>query len=387
MSVYLDHAATSPLRPEARAALLEVLEAPLGNPTGAHRASRHARKLVDEARDQMAAALGCAPGEVIFTSGGTESDNLAVAGVRDATGGALVCSAIEHHAVLDPVLAAGGRTVSVDPLGRVDLEDLVDVLSPGDGPPVRFVSVMAANNEIGTIQDLDAVAAVISEHAPEAVLHTDAVQSFCWLDLATHAAAADLISVSAHKFGGPQGVGALVARNGVPLTPQLRGGGQERDRRSGTHNVAGIVAMAAAASATVAERDATIESVRALRDRLADGLRARVEGLVETAVPIDSHGRPDRSGTLAGCCHVCIEGIESEALLFLLDTEGVAASAASSCASGALDPSHVLAAIGIPRDLARGSLRLTLGHATTTAEVDQAIDAVARSVERLRGRR
>ncbi|MFP4513221.1 MAG: cysteine desulfurase family protein [Acidimicrobiales bacterium] len=383
MNAYLDHAATTPMRPEARVAMAELLDSPLGNPTGSHRAARAARKVVDEARDVMAAALGCAPGEVVFTSGGTESDNLAVRGVAEATGQAVLCSAIEHHAVLDPVHAVGGRTLPVDRWGSVDLDALAEMLDASVG----LVSVMLANNEIGVIQDLEAVAAVIAEHAPHAVLHTDAVQAFPWLDVAALAVPARLVSISAHKFGGPQGVGALVVRDRTPLVPQQLGGGQERGLRSGTHNVAGIGAMAAAAAAVMADRATTVERVGRLRDRLADGLSTRIPDVVETAVGMGPDGRPDRANKVAASCHVCIDGVESESLLFMLDQAGVAASAASSCSSGALDPSHVLAALGVPRDRARGSLRLSLGATTTDAEVDHAVDAVVHAVERLRSHR
>lgn len=363
--------------------MVELLDGPLGNPTGAHRGARAARKVIDEARDVMADALGCSPGEVVFTGGGTESDNLAVRGVIEATGLDAVCSAIEHHAVLDPVVALGGRTVPVDRWGRVDLDALAEQLDD----TVGLVSVMLANNEIGIVQDLAAVAEVVAEHAPRAVLHTDAVQAFCWLDVATLVAPASLVSISAHKFGGPQGVGALVVRDGTPLAPQLLGGGQERGRRSGTHNVAGIGAMATAASALVAERSHLVERVTELRDRLADGILARVAGAVETATPRDDDGLAFRSGKVAGSCHLCFEDVESEALLFLLDQAGVAASAASSCSSGALDSSHVLAALGVPPERAGGSLRLSLGATTTDAEIDHAIGAVTDAVERLRSRR
>jgi cysteine desulfurase len=383
-AAYLDNAATTPLCPEAREALLALIDEAPGNPSGSHRGARSARKAIDEARDVVAAALGCRPGEVVFTSGGTESDNLAVTGVHAARGGVVVCSAIEHHAVLDPVEALGGRVVGVDRWGRLDLDALAAALD-APGAAVCLVSVILANNEIGVVQDLDAVAAVIASHAPDAVLHTDAVQAVPWIDVATAAAAAQLVSVSAHKFGGPHGVGALVVRGDTQLAPLHRGGGQERGRRSGTQNVAGIAAMAAAIAATVRDRDETVARVGRLRDRLADALTSRVDGLVETAVPLDAAGAPDRRGKVAGSCHVCIDGIENEALLFLLDQRGVAASAASSCASGALDPSHVLAAIGVPRERAQGSLRLSLGATTTEAEVDHAVEVVVDAVAQLRG--
>jgi cysteine desulfurase len=374
-ATYLDHAASTPMRPEAVEAMLPFLTEAYGNPSGAHRMARDARRAIDDARDTMAELLGCEPGEVVFTSGGTEADNLAVLGVHDAGGGAVVCSATEHHAVLDPVERLGGRLVGVDRAGVIDLDQLADGLDDSVG----LVSVHLVNNEIGVIQPLDAVAAVIDDRAPAAALHTDAVQALCWLDVARAAAEADLISVSAHKFGGPKGVGALVVRTGTLLSPRVFGGGQEREWRSGTQNVAGIVAMGVAARLAADERKTEVDRVAAQRDRLIDAVLAAVPGVVETAV-VDG----DRSHKVAGNGHVCIDGIESEALLFLLESDGVYASAASSCSSGAQEPSHVLAALGLPTSTALGSLRLSLGHATTDDDIDRAIDAVPRAVERLR---
>lgn len=384
---YLDHAASTPLRAEAREAVVAVLDSSFANPSGSHRAARAARQLVDEARDVVADALGARPGEVVFTSGGTEADNLAVFGVHARRPGVVLCSAVEHPAVAEPVAHVGGCAVPVDAQAAVDLAELEAVLDActRSGDPVVLVSVMGANNEVGTIQPLEAVAALVHERAPGALLHTDAVQAVPWLDVAARAADFDLIALSAHKFGGPKGVGALVVREGVDLAATLLGGGQERERRSGTQNVAGIVGLAAALVATVTERTATVDRVTTLRDRLADGLVAAVPGLVETGVVPAGPGRaPDRSHKVAGACHVCIEGVESESLLFLLEEAGVYASAASSCASGAMEPSPVLAAMGVSRAAARGALRLSLGAATTDADVDLALAAVPAAVERLR---
>ncbi|HEX9992271.1 MAG TPA: cysteine desulfurase family protein [Acidimicrobiales bacterium] len=368
---YLDHAATTPLHPEALDAMLPFLTTRFGNPSGGHPVARDARRAVDEARDAIAAALGCRPGEVIVTSGATEADNQAVTGTLRRRGGVAVCTAAEHHAVLDPVLAAGGRVVPVDADGAVDLDALADALDDS----VTLVSTVLVNNEVGTVQPLAEVAEVVRERAPGALLHTDAVQAVPWLDVAAVAAPADLVSVSAHKFGGPKGIGALVARNGADPAPLLLGGGQERGRRSGTSNVAGIVGMAAALALTTERREATVARLRALRDRLADGLVATVPGLTET-------GRRDRK--VAGSCHVCVDGVESECLLVLLEDRGVCASAASSCSSGAMDPSHVLAAMGVPRERAAGSLRLTLGWTSTDEDVDLALAAVPDGVDQLR---
>lgn len=368
---YLDHAATTPLRPEALAAMMPFLTEEFGNPSGSHAVARRARAAIEEAREVVAACLGARPGEVVFTAGGTESDNLAIAGVCAAAAGLPVCSAVEHHAVLHPCRHLGGRVVPVTPAGIVDL----DALARSLGDDVAVVSVMLVNNEVGVVQPLAAVAEVVRERAPRAVLHTDAVQAVPWLDVATLARPAQLVSVSAHKFGGPKGVGALVVREGTPLAPILHGGGQERDRRSGTHNVAGIVGMAAALQATVDERAETVARVRRLRDRLADSVLTAVPGARETA---------DRASTVAGICHLRFTGLESEALLVLLDEAGVCASAGSACASGALEPSHVLAAMGVASEEARGSLRLSLGRTTTDADVDRAVDAIVAAVGRLR---
>ena len=373
-NAYFDWAATTPMLPEAVEAMLPFLTERFGNPSGSHAVSREARKAVDEARETAAACLGARPGEVVFTGGGTEADNLAVIGAHAVRPGPTVCSAVEHHAVLHACEALGhNRLAPVDADGVVDLDRLADLLDPS----VSVVSVMLANNEVGTIEPLAAVAALVRERAPHAVVHTDAVQAFPWTDVAALAASADLVAVSAHKFGGPKGVGALVVREGVKVTPIIHGGGQERDRRSGTHNVAGIVAMAAAMRATVDRREATVARVRALRDRLADGLLATVPGCTETV---------DRAAKIAGNCHVSFHGVESEALLVLLDAAGVYASAGSACASGAVDPSHVLAAMGTSRERALGALRLSLGPATSDADVDLALAAIPPAVERIRAR-
>ena len=378
---YLDHAASTPTRPEVADAMWPWLAASCANPTGAHRAARAARRAVDEARDAVAALLGCAPGEVVFTSGGTEADDLAVNGVLDAAGGVAVCSAIEHHAVADPVAHRGGRTVGVDRQGRVGADALAAVLDDvaRGGDQVTVVSVMAANNEVGTIQDLDGLAPVVARHAPDAVLHTDAVQAAAWCDVASLCAPASLVSVSGHKIGGPKGVGALMVRPGVALSARLRGGGQERGRRSGTQNVAGIVGLGVAARMLLAERAGLVERVTALRDTLEAGLAA-IDGVEVTVAPGDAPP-PQR---LCSISHVCIAGVDAEALLFLLDDAGVAASAASSCASGAAESSHVLAAMGVPADLAGGSLRLSLGWTSTAQDVDRVLDVLPGAIARLR---
>ncbi|MCY3785857.1 MAG: cysteine desulfurase family protein [bacterium] len=379
---YLDHAASTPMHPEVVEAMRAFFEGCYANPTGAHRMARDARRATDDARDVLAEALGARPGEIVFCGSGTEADNLAIFGAAAGSGGAVVCGATEHPAVLRPTEQIGGRVVGVDRGGMLDLDALAAALD-GD---VRLVSVMLANNETGVVWPLEEVAEVMARHAPRALLHTDAVQAFPWLDVAALAAPADLVSVSAHKFGGPKGVGALVVRDRVPLKPLIVGGGQEAERRSGTPNVSGIVGMGAAAEITVARRAEVVARVGRLRDRLADGLRASVEGVVESGVrPAAGAGVPvDRSAKVAGSCHLCFEGVESEALLFLAERGGVYASAASACASGAEHPSHVLAAMGYRRDLARGSLRLSLGASSSEADVDAALAVLPAAVAQLR---
>ncbi len=371
--VYLDHAATTPMRPEAVEAMLPFLTERYANPSGAHRFARDARRAVDEARDEVAAVIGCRPGEVVFTGCGTESDNTAITGAVSRVGGRALCPAAEHHAVLHVVERLGGIVVGVDAAGRVDLDALADALDD----TVAVVSVMAVNNEVGTINDLAAVSALVRERAPRALLHTDAVQASCWLDLRTLWPQVDLLALSGHKFGGPKGVGVLAVREGTPVDPLIVGGGQERDRRSGTHNVAGIVALAVALAATDAERPAETRRIAELRARLVGGLLAQLDGVRETVPP---------ELKVAGSAHVMFEDIENEALLYLLDEAGVCASAASACSSGAMDPSHVLAAMGVERSWAGGALRMTLGRTTTAEEVDLAVEAVVDAVRNLRAR-
>jgi cysteine desulfurase len=236
---------------------------------------------------------------------------------------------------------------------------------------------MTVNNEVGSINDLEAVSRVVRRHAPGALVHTDAVQAVCWVDLRNVTPHVDLMSLSAHKFGGPKGVGILVENGGPKIDPLIIGGGQERERRSGTHNTAGIVAAAVAIELADAERAAEIARLSILRDRLVDGLKASLDGVHETL---------SRSDKVAGFAHVCFEGVESESLLYLLDEAEICASAASACASGAMEPSHVLAAMGVPRERALGALRMTLGHTTTEADVERGIEVVVAAVTRLRQR-
>lgn len=349
--------------------MARVMREEHGNPSGSHRVARAANRIVDEAREAIGELLGVLPGDVIFTSGGTEADNLAIGGV----GGSVVCSAVEHPAVLAAVEHIGGRVVGVQPNGVVDGAVLADALDEH----TSLVSLMLVNNETGIIQPLTELAAIIRKKAPNARLHTDAVQAAAWLDLSVEAAAADLISISGHKFGGPKGVGALGVRGNVKLDAQSRGGSQERDRRGGTHNVAGIAGLKVAAIELMAERETEAIRIGQLRDRLLDGLLAAVPGCSETGE------RPLKTPNIA---HICFDDVESEALLFLLERAEIMATAASSCASGAIEPSHVLAAMGVPRSRALGSLRLSLGRTSTDADVDAALVAVPAAIAQLRSR-
>jgi cysteine desulfurase len=372
------------MRPEASAAMQPYLSEQFANPSGAHRFARLARAAIDDARDRVAAILGVRGGEIVFTGGGTEGDNAAVLGAVRRHRGVAVCPATEHHAVLHCVEHAhtlfGGRVVGVDSTGVVDLDDLAATLRDvaAAGEKVSVVSTMAVNNEVGSITPLRKVARVVHDEAPGALLHTDAVQAACWLDLRDVAVAVDVLTMSAHKFGGPKGVGIMMVRDGVSLEPLLMGGGQERERRSGTHNVAGIAAAAVALEVTVAHRESEAVRLGELARRLVDLIRREIPDVHETVAA---------AARVPGIVHLCFADVENEALLFLLDEAGVCASAASACASGAMEPSHVLAAMGVDVRLAKGALRLSLGHTTTTDDIDRAAAAITAAVARLRAPR
>jgi cysteine desulfurase len=379
---YFDHASTTPMRPEVLAAMMPWLTSRYGNASGSHSMARAARRAVDDAREVLAEALGGEPGEVVLTSGGTEADNLAVTGAvaaaveRGLEHRAIACSAVEHPAVLEPVRAAGGATLEVDQDGVIDLPALEAWLAAHSDRVVE-VSVMLVNNETGVIEPVADVARAVKELAPQAVLHTDAVQALGWLDVASLAAEADLVTVSAHKFGGPKGVGALLVRSSArgKLRPVLRGGPQERELRAGTHDVAGIVGMATAVRLALAGREATTQRVATLAEALMAGITAGVEGAAGAV------GSGRRVGAI---CNVGFDGVESEELLIVLDQLGVCASAGSACASGALEPSHVLIAMGRSPEQAKRHVRYSLGTTTTPGEVDQAVAATIEAVGRLR---
>ena len=387
---YLDHAATTPLRPEVAAAMADLHGAGagdgavLGNPTGSHPPAQRARRLLEEARDEVAAFLGRDPGDIVFTSGGTESANLAFLGPAEAARqdrgeAVLLSSAVEHPAVREAARAAAKagldtRELPVDSNGIVDPDALARTLSSR----VTIVAIMLANNETGVIQPLPDLIETINRRAPNAYVFTDAVQAAPYIDLAQVTAAADLVSLSAHKVGGPVGVGALAISGRVVLQPRQYGGGQERERRSGTQDVVGAVGLATALRLVSAERATAALRVAALRDRLRDGLLRAVPGAYRTV--------PAAAGVdvLPGHLHLCVPGVEREELLVALGEEDVCVSGGSSCASGALQPSHVLSAMGVAPELAAGALRFTLGYGTTEADVDRALAVVPVVVAALR---
>jgi len=376
---YLDYAASAPLRPEALAAMLPLLERPAANPSSQHGQGRAARAAVETAREQVAALVGAAPAEVVFTSGGTEADNLAVKGTvldRPPEGRHLVCSAVEHHAVLDAAAwaeADAGASVDlapVDGLGRVDPDRLAGLLRPGR---TALVAVMAANNEVGTGQPVAAVAE--AAHAAGAVLLCDAVQAAGLPGIDVAGDGIDLLALASHKLGGPTGVGALVVRPGTGLRPLVHGGGQERGLRSGTLPAAALAGFGAAAAAALAERQTgAATTLAALRSRLLAALRALAPDLEVNGSPA-----PADAG-LPGLLSVRFPGRRAEDLLLLLDRHGVACSAGSACASGAVTPSHVLVAMGREPAQARETIRFSLGHASTQADVDAAAAAVTQAL-------
>ena len=381
---YLDHAATTPLRPQARAALIAELDAS-GNASSLHSSGRRARRVVEESRESIAADLGARPSEVVFTSGGTEADNLAVKGTywarRDADPSrtAVLTSTVEHHAVLDPAIwlarSQGARLIElpVGPEGRVDPDIVAETLQDC-AASVAVVSVMWANNETGVIQPIDQIARVCEQY--NVTLHTDAVQAVGWLPaLGDQRGRPTQFSVSAHKFGGPIGVGALVTRD-PNIVPLLHGGGQENDVRSGTLATAQIAAMAAALHAAVVEREEAVNRVAALRDAL-------IRGVLEI-VPDATVNGGVAGPRLPNIAAMAFPGCQADALLMLLDAAGVECSAGSACTAGVSRPSHVLQAMGISPELANGSLRFSLGWNSTVGDVDQLMAALPDAITRAR---
>jgi cysteine desulfurase len=374
--VYLDYAATTPLRPDARDAMLDVLSRRWGNPSSVHRWGREARAALEDARARFAAVIGAAPAEIVFTRGGTEADNLAVLGraAMDA-GRPVACSAIEHKAVLAASKAAAGdagrvRMIPVNGDGVVDVDVLAEMVR--DAQPV-LVSVMWASNEVGALQPVERIAAVCA--AAGVTFHSDAVQALGKVPVRVDEVPVDLLAFSAHKLGGPRGAGVLFARRGTRLSPLLHGGGQERGLRPGTEDVASAVAFAVAAELAEAERVEGMTRIGALRDGLEAGLRARVPGL-----RINAAAAP-RLPTIS---NLSVPGADPEMLLMALDLEGIAASSGSACSSGAVEPSHVLLAMGLPAEIAGPSVRFSLGRDTTEQDVERVLEVFPQIVERVR---
>jgi len=376
--VYLDHSATTPLDPEVLQAMMPYLTDEFGNASSVYGLGQRARQAIDQARDEVAAYYGVAAKEVIFTSGGTEGDNFAFQGIaqRNADRGRhVITSTIEHDAVLRSAdaLEQGGFEVTRLPVDRYGLVDPAD-LGRALRPDTILVSIMHANNEIGTIEPIQELVAVTRERST-AYFHTDAVQSTGKIPTRIDELGVDLLSMSAHKLHGPKGVGCLVVRSGVRLLPQMLGGGHERNRRAGTENVAGIVGLAKAIG--IAQRDMVKNTAHltSLRDRLIEGVLARIPGAELTGHPVNR--LPHHASFL-------FDGIEGESLLLQLDMDGFAASSGSACTSGSLEPSHVILALGYPRERALGSLRLSVGKGNTESEIDLILDRLPGMVARLR---
>jgi cysteine desulfurase len=381
---YLDHAATTPMVPAAIEALTAHLR-DVGNPSSLHASGRHARRVVEESRETIAQALNCRPGEVVFTSGGTEADNLALKGIHWSRAAALgptprlVSSAIEHHAVLDPLAwmhevgEAEVCLLDVDHAGRIDLDQLRRLVAER---PVSLISVMWANNEVGTLQPLEEVVAIAAEHGIP--VHTDAVQALGAVPLDFAASGVDAMTVTGHKVGGPYGVGALVVRRELGVTPLVHGGGQERDIRSGTLDAPAIAGFAAAVELAVKQQAEHAARLTALRDDLV----RRVTDVVP-----DAHLHGDPVDRLPGNAHLGFPGCEGDSLLMLLDARGIECSTGSACSAGVAQPSHVLLAMGCSDEAARHSLRFSLGHTSTQADVDAVVAAIGPVVERARAAR
>ena len=386
--IYLDHAATTPVDQRVVDAMLPYLTGAWGNPSSIYAEAREARKGLDAARRTVAEALGAKPNEIVFTSGGTESDNLAIRAVAAAArarsqaggghGAQIITTAIEHHAVLHAceALATEGVRITylpVDSEGFVDLEALGAALDDD----TILVSVMYANNEVGVIEPIAEVTRIVKAHNPRIAVHTDAVQAAGALDLNVDALGVDLLSVAAHKIYGPKGVGALYVRGRTPFAAQIVGGSQERNRRAGTENIAGAVGLATALQLATAEREARNAHCGALRDRLLDELPRRVPDTIIT-------GPLDRARRLPNSASFAFAHVEGEAVLLQLDLQGIAASSGSACTTASLEPSHVLAAVGVPEAYLRGSLRLTLGTDNTMADVERLLDVLPPAVARIR---
>jgi cysteine desulfurase len=373
MPIYLDHAATTPLRREALEAMLPFLTEQFGNPSSQHGWGRRARAGLDEAHEKVARALGATPREIVFTSGGTEANNLAIKGAAwagKARGHRIITSSVEHHSVGHTVRYLGKFgfeivELPVDRYGRVDPDDVEAAITS----KTILVSVMLANNEVGTIQPIAEIAARVRRYKG-ILLHTDAVQAAPWLEIDMAALDVDLLTIAAHKFGGPKGVGALFIRHGTNVLAQQQGGAQERHRRAGTEDVAGAAGLARALELAVAERSETAPRVRELREALAAAVRT-ADGIQETGHPTER---------LPGIASFVAPGLDGSAVTMALDLAGLASSTGSACVSGSNEVSHVLSAMGYPEEDARGALRFSLGRTTTAAEIGEAGTLIVRTL-------
>ena len=375
--IYLDNAATTAVSPEVLEAMLPYFTQCFGNPSSIHSTGRDARRVVDAARRQVAAAIGAQPQEIYFTAGGSESDNWAIKGTafaKKSRGNHIITSAIEHHAVLHTCawLEKQGFEVTylpVDEFGRVRVEDVEKAITD----KTILITIMAANNEIGTIQPIAEIGKLA--HDKGILFHTDAVQAIGAMPIDVNAMHIDMLSMSGHKFHGPKGIGALYIRKGVKIDQYLHGGAQERGQRAGTENLAGIVGMGKAIEIATQHLEENARRLTALRDKLIDGILAEIPD-----VRLNGH----RTQRLPNNVNVSVRYVEGEALLLRLDLAGIAGSSGSACTSGSLDPSHVLLAIGLPHEIAHGSLRLSLGTDTTEAEIDEVLDKLPGIVKNLR---
>ncbi len=379
--IYLDHAATTPTDPRVVTAMLPYLTTAWGNPSSIYAEAREARKGLDASRRTVAEVLGAKPNEIVFTSGGTEADNLALRGVASASrahGDHIITTAVEHHAVLHECIALEkeGLRVTYLPVDNEGVVDL-DALRKALDDRTILVSVMYANNEVGTTEPIAEIARIVKAHNPRIAVHTDAVQAAGALDLDVDALGVDLLSIAAHKIYGPKGVGALYVRGRTPFAAQIVGGSQERNRRAGTENVAGAVGLAIALRLASDERVTRNAQLIAMRDRLLDEVPNRVPNTIVTG-PLDRARRVPNSASFA------FQHVEGEAILLQLDLQGIAASSGSACTTASLEPSHVLVAMGIPDDYLRGSLRLTLGRNNTIEEIDRVLEVLPTAVERIR---
>ncbi len=381
--IYLDHAATTPLDPRVLEAMTPYLTTAWGNPSSLYAEAQDARRGLDSARATIAGVLGCRPNDMIITAGGSESNNLALRGAawaarRAGRGDHIITSAIEHHAVLHTTerLEQDGFRVTylgVDGEGFIDVGQLQDAVDDD----TILVSIMYVNNEVGTVEPLAEAVRAVKEKNPKAVFHTDAVQAAGTLDLDVEALGVDLLSLAAHKFYGPKGVGALYVRPRTALLPQQLGGAQEKNRRAGTENVAGVVGMAAALQLAYDEFASRTAHYRELRDRLLAGVPERVPNVQVT-------GPQALEGRAANNASFCFQYIEGEPILIALDLAGVACSSGSACTTGSMEPSHVLTAMSVPEDLARGSMRLTVGASNTSDQIDYFLETLPGIVSRLR---